>query len=57
MSLIGYVLKPLGKFVLIPLGLMAAASATDAAIHKKMFVSEFNLNTEYNRSEYNLNYF
>ena len=32
-------LKPLAKRVLIPLGLMAAASATDAAIHKKMFVS------------------
>ena len=31
------VLKPLGKSVLIPLGLTAAASATDAAIHKKMF--------------------
>ena len=57
MSLIGYVLKPLAKCVLISLGLMAAASATDAAIHKKMFGSEFNLNTEYNGSEYNLNYF
>ena len=57
MSLIGYVLKPLAKCVLIPLGLMAAASATEAAIHKKMFGSEFNLNTEYNGSEYNLNYF
>ena len=31
------VLKPLAKSVLIPLGLTAAASATDAAIHKKMF--------------------
>ena len=30
-------LKPLGKSILIPLGLTAAASATDAAIHKKMF--------------------
>ena len=30
-------LKPLGKSVLIPLGLTAAASATDAAINKKMF--------------------
>ena len=29
------VLKPLAKSVLIPLGLTAAASATDAAIHKK----------------------
>ena len=32
------VLKPLAKSVLIPLGLTAAASATDVAIHKKMFV-------------------
>ena len=31
------VLKPLDKSVLMPLGLTAAASATDAAIHKKMF--------------------
>ena len=29
-------LKPLAKSVLIPLGLTAAASATDAATHKKM---------------------
>ena len=33
------VLKPLAKRVLIPLGLVAAASATDAAIHSKMFGS------------------
>ena len=33
------VLKPLAKSVLVPLGLTAAASATDAAIHKKMFGS------------------
>ena len=32
------VFKPITKSVLIPLGL-AAASATDAAIHKKMFGS------------------
>ena len=31
------VLKPLAKSVLIPLGLTAAASVTDAAVHKKMF--------------------
>ena len=36
LPLIGNVLKPLAKSVLIPLGLTAAASATDAAIHKKM---------------------
>ena len=41
MSLIGNVLKPLVKRVLIPLGLTAAASATDAAIHKKMFGSGY----------------
>ena len=37
--LIGNVLKPLGKSILIPLGLTTAASATDAAIHKKTFRS------------------
>ena len=37
LPLIGNVLKPLAKSVLIPLGLTAAASATDTAIHKKMF--------------------
>ena len=39
LPLIKNVLKPLAKSVLIPLGLAAAASATDAAIHKKMFGS------------------
>ena len=39
MPLTGNVLKPLGKSVSIPLGLSAVASATDAAIHKKMFGS------------------
>ena len=33
------VLKPLAKSVLVPLRLKAAASETDAAIHKKMFGS------------------
>ena len=33
------VLKPLAKGVLIPLGLTAAAAATDTAIHKKTFGS------------------
>ena len=33
------VFKPLAKSVLIPLGLTAAASATDAAIHEKIFGS------------------
>ena len=41
LSLIGNVLKPLAKSALIPLRLTAAASATDAAIHKKMFGSGF----------------
>ena len=36
---IGNVLKPLTKSVLILWGLAAAATATDAAIHKKMFGS------------------
>ena len=39
LHLIEHVLKPLAKSVLIPLGLTAAASATNAAIHKKMFGS------------------
>ena len=37
LPLIWSLLKPLAKNVLIPLGLAAAALATDAAIHKKMF--------------------
>ena len=32
-------LESLAKTVLIPLGLKVAASATDAAIHKKIFAS------------------
>ena len=39
LPLIGSVIKPLAKSVLIPLGLTAAASATNVAIHKKMFGS------------------
>ena len=41
MPLIGNVLKPLAKSLLIPLELTAAASATDTAIQKKMFGSAF----------------
>ena len=42
MLLIGNIIKPLVKGVLIPLGLAAvAAPATDAAIHNKMFGSGF----------------
>ena len=33
------ILKPLAKRVLIPLELTAAASATETAIHKKIFGS------------------
>ena len=40
LSLIGNVLKPLAKSVLIPL-VLTAASAADAAIYKKMFGSGF----------------
>ena len=37
------VFQPLAKRILIPLELTAAASATDAAIHKKMFGSGMHL--------------
>ena len=40
MPLIVNVLKTLVKSVLVPLGLKAAASATDTAIRKKMFGSD-----------------
>ena len=36
-----YVLKTLAKSALLPLGFTAAASATVAAINKKIFKSEF----------------
>ena len=39
MPLIGNVLTPLAKNLLIPLELTATASPTDTAIHKKMFGS------------------
>ena len=41
MRLIGNVLKPLAKAILIPLVLTGASSATNAAIHKRMFGSGF----------------
>ena len=41
LPLIGNVLKPLAKSVLLPLGLTATASATDAGIQKKMFETGF----------------
>ena len=40
LPLIKNVIKPLAKSVLVPLGLIAAASATDAEIHKKILRSE-----------------
>ena len=39
LPLIGNVLKPIAKSVLIPLRLTAAASVTEVAIHKKIFRS------------------
>ena len=39
MALIGNVLKPLAKSVLMPLGLTTARLTTDAAIREKMFRS------------------
>ena len=39
LPLIGNVLKPSAKSVVISLGLTAAVSTTDTAIHKKMFGS------------------
>ena len=41
LSLIGNVLKPSPKSVLMPLGSTAAAATTDAAIYKKLFRSGF----------------
>ena len=37
----GNILKPLAKSILILLGLTAAASATNAAVQKKIFLSGF----------------
>ena len=45
LSLIKNVIKPLGKSVLIPLGLTAAASAADAGIPKKILGSRHNNTT------------
>ena len=42
LPLIQNVIKPLARSVLIPLGLTAAASATDAGIHKKILGSGHN---------------
>ena len=45
---IGNVIKPLAKSISIPLGLTAAASATDLAIHLRMFGSGFTTIIIYN---------
>ena len=53
--LIGKVLKPLAKSVLMPLGLTAAVSGRDAAIHKKMFQiwhASFGLSFTYNMNNF-----
>ena len=42
LPLIQNVIKPLARSILIPLGLTAAASATDAGIHKKILGSGHN---------------
>ena len=42
LPLLKIVIKPLAKSVLIPLGLIAAASAADAGIHKKILGSGHN---------------
>ena len=39
LPLIKNVIKPLAKNVIIPLGLTAAASAANAGIHKKPYIS------------------
>ena len=39
LTLMKNVIKPLGKIVLIPLGLTAAASTADAGTHKKILRS------------------
>ena len=40
---------PLAKRVLIPIGLTAAASATDAGIHKKRFLGQDILWTQHSK--------
>ena len=53
LPLIKNVLKPLAKSVLIPLGLTAATSATDSAIHKKMFGSGMKISLIISNQEIN----
>ena len=53
LPLIKNVLKPLAKSVLIPLGLTVATSATDSAIHKKMFGSGMKISLIISNQEIN----
>ena len=53
LPLISNVIKPLDKSVLIPLGLTAAASATDAGIHKKILGSGNNITLVISNDEIN----
>ena len=46
LSLIENIVKPLAESVLIPLGLKASASATGAAIHKKMYITTLIISNE-----------
>ena len=46
LSLIENIVKPLAESVLIPLGLKASASATDAAIHKKIYITTLIISNE-----------
>ena len=48
-------IKPLGKSVLIPLGLTAAASAADAGIYIKILRSGHNNNNDNNNNNNNNN--
>ena len=55
LPLIKNAIKPLGKSVLIPLGLTAAASAADAGIHKKILRSGHNNNNDNTNNNNNKN--
>ena len=48
------VIKPIVRSVLTPLGVIAATSATDAAIHKKMFQSCMTVLIISNEEMYNI---
>ena len=52
LPLIKYVLTPLAKSILVPLGLTKAASAANAAIQKKIFGSGKTASTTLNEERY-----